>query len=255
MACAGPGREDCGGRIGGETQGAMNRTACLCALTLWVFGVAGCEKFLSTESKPDRASAEKKAAAGEFEAAVNLYEAQLDGTPKSAEIHFRLAVLYDEKLKNQVAALHHFGRYLELQPKGPHAKAAKDYKSEGQLKLVTSLSNGTFVSQTEAARIKNENLSLRKTVNELQAQKAARLAATPVPGDKAGAAMKKSAEPTRRPIPLGVRTHVVASGETLASIAQKYYKNKARWKEIQDANFFPSDGTAKIKPGDELAIP
>jgi nucleoid-associated protein YgaU len=48
---------------------------------------------------------------------------------------------------------------------------------------------------------------------------------------------------------------VVASGETLASIAQKYYKNKARWKEIQDANFFPSDGTAKIKPGDELAIP
>jgi nucleoid-associated protein YgaU len=234
----------------------MNRAGFVLGVAVWSLAVAGCDKFPSSDSKPDRAAAEKKAAAGEFEAAVNLYEAQLDGSPKSAEIHFRLAVLYDEKLKNPVGAMHHFGRYLELQPKGPHAKAAKDYKSEGQLKLVTSQSSGSFVSQAEAVRIKNENLSLRKSVNELQAQKAARLAATPVPGDKAAAAAaKKGAEPARRPIPLGVRTHVVASGETLASIAQKYYKNKARWKEIQDANFLPSEGTAKIKPGDELAIP
>jgi nucleoid-associated protein YgaU len=233
----------------------MSRAGFVIGAAVWGLANAGCDRFPASDSKPDRAAAEKKAAAGELEAAVNLYEAQLDGSPKSAEIHFRLAVLYDEKLKNPVGAMHHFGRYLELQPKGPHAKAAKDYKSEGQLKLVTSLSNGSFVSQAEAVRIKNENLSLRKSVNELQAQKAARLAATPMPGDKSSAASKKSGEPARRPIPLGVRTHVVASGETLASIAQKYYKNKARWKEIQDANFLPSEGTARIKPGDELAIP
>ena len=227
----------------------MNRAVRIGGAALWIFAALGCDKLGISELRPDRASAEKKAAAGQFEEAVNLYEAQLDGTPKSAEVHFRLAVLYDEKLKNPVAALHHFGRYLELQPKGPHSKAARDYKSEGQLKLVTSLSTGTFVSQAEAVRIKNENLALRKSLNELQAQKASRLAATPIPGEKGapGAA--------GRPIPLGVRTHVVASGDTLASIAQKYYKNKARWKEIQDANFFPMEGTAKIKIGDELAIP
>jgi nucleoid-associated protein YgaU len=232
-------------------------TSLALALALAMGLLAGCEKWWPPEAKPDRSAAEKKAAAGEFEAAVNLYEAQLDGTPKSGEIHFRLAVLYDEKLKNPVAALHHFGRYLELQPGGAHVKEAKAYKGEGELKLMTSLSKGSFVSQSEAVRIKNENLALRKSVNELQAQKAARAAATPVGGAPAvaGAKLGKSPEPVRKPIPLGVRTHLVAPGETLAAIAQKYYKNKGKWKDIQDANFAPSEATPKIKPGDELAIP
>ena len=44
-------------------------------------------------------------------------------------------------------------------------------------------------------------------------------------------------------------------GDTLASIAQKYYRNKARWKDIQDANFVIVDGTVKLKVGMELQIP
>jgi len=63
------------------------------------------------------------------------------------------------------------------------------------------------------------------------------------------------AEPVQKPIPPGARTHVVQSGETLASIANKYYKNGARWKDIQDANFNSLEGTVKIKPGQKLIIP
>ena len=62
-------------------------------------------------------------------------------------------------------------------------------------------------------------------------------------------------EPVQKPIPPGARTHVVQPGETLSTIAQKYFKNKARWKDIQDANFNSLEGTAKIKPGMTLIIP
>jgi nucleoid-associated protein YgaU len=62
-------------------------------------------------------------------------------------------------------------------------------------------------------------------------------------------------DPVKKPIPPGSRTHTVAPHETLASIAQKYYKNKARWKDIQDANFNALDGSVKIKPGMTLIIP
>ncbi|MDB6149217.1 MAG: hypothetical protein JWQ44_665, partial [Chthoniobacter sp.] len=34
-----------------------------------------------------------------------------------------------------------------------------------------------------------------------------------------------------------------------------YYKSSARWKDIQDANFYATHGTPKIKVGQTLIIP
>lgn len=210
-----------------------------------VVALTGCDELFNKDPrKNELATANQKASAGDFRNAVKLYEASLDGTEKSAEVHFKLGVIYDEKIKSPVDALHHFSRYLELTPNGPHAKEARAFKKEAELKLVTTLSKGSFVSQDEAVRLKNENLSLRKAVVELRAQKSL---PPPTPGAKG--------EQVQKPIPPGARTHVVEPGETLASIAVKYYKNKARWKDIQDANFYSLDGAAKIKPGQTLIIP
>ena len=69
--------------------------------------------------------AEQKQAAQDFRGAANAYEKALDGTPKTADAHFRLGLLYDGKLNDPVGAVHHFRRYLEFLPGGPHAKEAK----------------------------------------------------------------------------------------------------------------------------------
>jgi nucleoid-associated protein YgaU len=87
-----------------------------------------------------------------------------------------------------------------------------------------------------------------KQLADCKAAKAAAIAAQIPAGVKKG-------EQVQKPIPAGARTHVVEPHETLASIAQKYYKSKARWKQIQDANFYPLEGTATIKPGMTLIIP
>ena len=221
----------------------MNSCRSLGLIALAV-GMTGCDRLFDKGDKPGVAQAEKKAAAGDFRAAVRSYEAGLDGTPKSAEIHYKMAVMYDDKLKSPLDALHHFNRYLELAPTGKFAREARAYKKEGELKLVTSFSKGSFVAQEEAVRLKNENFSLRKSLFELRAQKNVQL--------PAGVA---KSEPVRKPKPPGARTHVVGPGETLASIATKYYKNKEKWKDIQDANFYALEGTAKIKAGQELIIP
>ena len=203
----------------------------------------------------------KKAAAGDFRAAIKLYEGALDGTAETAEAHYRLALLYDDKLKSPHDALHHFERYLELAPNGPFSNEAKAYRKEGELKLMTSLTKGSFVTQADAARLKNENLTLRQRVVELLAKKET-APASPIP--RAAEAKQKAipaatingkGEPVQKPIPPGARTHTVLAGETLSTIAQKYFKNKARWKDIQDANFNRLEGTVKIKPGQKLIIP
>jgi LysM repeat protein len=212
-----------------------------------LLALSGCDRIVDNDRQSRVAEADKKAAASDFRGAIRLYEAALDGTAKTADLHQKLAVIYDEKLKSPMDEMHHFDRYLELAPNGRFSKEAKAYKKEGELKLLTSISKASFISQEEAVRIKNENLALRKSLVELRAQKAPPVAATVSPAGKADAG--------RKPIPKGGRTHTVAPGETLASIAVKYYKSKARWKDIQDANFYSLDGTAKIKPGQELYIP
>jgi nucleoid-associated protein YgaU len=219
----------------------------LAAILAGAVSFSACDR-LALREPPTKTmeAARKKASAGDFRAAIKLYEDALDGTPATAEAHYRLALLYDDKLQRPRDALHHFERYLELAPDGPFNKEAKVYRKEGELKLMTALNKGSFVSQQEAARLKNENLSLRKRVVELVARRDAVMASSPLP---------KAADAKQKPIPPGARTHTVVDGETLASIATKYYKNAGRWKDIQDANFNRLEGTVKIKPGQKLIIP
>jgi len=189
---------------------------------------------------------------------VLLYEASLDGTPKTAEIHYKLGLIYEDQIPAPVSAIHHFQRYLALAPKGAHAKEAQKFLKEDQLKLSATLGNGATVSQEEARRMKNNNLELQKKIlqlkDELEAANKAKVAAYKAMGSKGGGGFKP--EQTQKPLLPGVPTYTVEPGDTFASISRKFYKNNAaRWKDIQDANFGTVEGTAKIKPGMVLMIP
>ena len=212
-------------------------------LVLALLAAPGCDRLFDKGSKDDIATAEKKASAGDFSAAAALYEAALDGTAKTADIHYRLALLYADKLKSPLDAVHHLDRYLDLAPAGPRAKDAKTLKKEDENKLLLQLSNGTPSTQAEAIRLKNENQMLLEKLAVLRSQKTAPPVATP----------SKGAPPP--PIPPGARTYTVKSGDTLAKIARQFYKNPARARAIQDANAALLSGTVNIKPGMVLIIP
>ena len=200
---------------------------------------AGCDRMMPRDAARTMADADKKVATGDFHGAVRLYESAFDGTVKTADAHYKLAVLYDEKLKRPRDAVHHLDRYLEIAPTGGHAREAKMMKQENERRLASAAQTGSPMSQSEAARLKNENATLAKKVVELQARKAA----TPVVRGKTDEA------------PPGARSHTVEPGETLASIAQKYYRNRARSKDILDANYNALAGKTTIKPGQTLIIP
>ena len=211
---------------------------------LALFACSGCDRLFDRGSKDETYAADKKAAAGDYHAAILIYESALDGTAKSAEIHYKLALIYDDKLKSPLDALHHMNRYLELAPAGAHLREARAYKKEGEAKLLTLWSKGSPITQQEAVRLKNENQILREQLSSVRAQKSI-----------SAATLNGKGDPIQKAIPPGARTHTVQPGETLSTIALKFYKNKARWKDIQDANFNSLEGTVKIKPGMTLIIP
>src|SRR6184192_847845 len=137
-------------------------TASLSILVL----VSGCDRMVTSRNTRLVKEADWKAAQGDYLWAINLYEAALDGTPQSAEVHFKLALLYDDKMNDPLHALHHFKRYLTLNPNGKHADEVTGFMKRDEMSLGTSLSGDSVVTRGDAARLRNENLNLRKQLEQ-----------------------------------------------------------------------------------------
>ncbi|HEX4667916.1 MAG TPA: LysM peptidoglycan-binding domain-containing protein [Chthoniobacterales bacterium] len=192
--------------------------------------------------------ADAKTAEGSYAEAINLYERALDGTPASADIHYKLALIYDDKLKDPLNALHHFKRFLALESAGKRAQEVKGFMKRDELTLLTNLTGDSMVPRAEVVRLRNENLALRKQIAERWAAKKAAAAA-----EKIAAKSGKPNENTKRS---GKgRRYTVESGDTLASIARKFYNSSAGWHRILEANSDTISKPADLKPGQELVIP
>jgi LysM repeat protein len=205
--------------------------------------LTGCERMVTSRSAQRVKEADWKAAQGDYLWAINLYESALDGTPQSAEVHYKLALLYDDKLNDPLHALHHFKRYLVLNPEGAHAAEVKDFMQRDEVALGTSLSGDSVVTRAEAARLRNENLSLHRQIDAGSAKP--RLAADKSPARRRENEKSKS----------GSHSYTVREGDTLASISRKFYKTSKRWREIRDANENKIDDPDNLKEGTMLTIP
>ena len=202
--------------------------------------LSGCGRMVTSRNAQRVKEADWKAAQGDYLWAVNLYESALDGTPQSAEVHYKLALLYDDKLNDPLHALHHFKRYLVLNPEGAHATEVKDFMHRDEVALGTSLSGDSVVTRAEAARLRNENLNLHRQID----------AGRP----RSTAAEKSPSRRSEKEI-AGSHRYTVKEGDTLASISRKFYKTSKRWRDIRDANENKIDDPDNLKEGVTLTIP
>src|SRR6266480_7321075 len=206
----------------------------------------GCDRLLPSRYNQLVQDADNKATQGDFQRAINLYEAALDDSPRCADLHYKLALLYDDKLNDPVSALHHFRRYLALAPNGPHANDVKNSIKRDEISVLTVLSGDSVITRSEAARLRNENLELHRQLESRTG--ASRSAAV----DKAAAHDTSSKKTASKK---GDRSYVVQSGDTLVAISRKLYKSRKRWKEILDANKKSIPDPKKLTIGQTLIIP
>src|SRR5438445_2563243 len=136
-------------------------------LSMFFLCLPGCERVGSSRYAQLMQDADSKSARGDFARGINLYEAALDDSPRSAEVHYKLALLYYDKLNDPVSALHHFKRCLALSPTGTHATDVRNSIKRDEIAALTALSGDSVITRSEAARLRNENLDLHK---ELEAR-------------------------------------------------------------------------------------
>ena len=217
----------------------------VCFSILLVCGLAGCDRVGSSRYAQLIQDADTKSAQGDFARAVDLYEAALEDSEslRKAEVHYKLALLYDDKLNDPVSALHHFRRYLALSPNGPHVKDVKESIQRDEIAALTALSGDSVITRAEAARLRNENLTLHK---ELE---------TRVASPRIGSEKSQTNEAKKAGAKKAAQTYVVQSGDTLFSISRKLYKSPRHWKDILEANKKNIRDPKDLTVGQTLIIP
>jgi tetratricopeptide (TPR) repeat protein len=223
------------------------RAACVWLAILFACGLSGCDRLGGSRHAQLMQDGDAKSAQGDFARAINLYEAALDNSEstRNAEVHYKLALLYDDKLNDPVSALHHFKRCLALSPSGAHATEVKNSIKHDEIAALTVLSGDSVITRSEATRLRNENLNLHK---ELEGR-AALARSVPDKAQEGDTSSKRTA--SRK----GDRSYVVQSGDTLFSISRKFYKSAKRWKDILEANRKSIHDPKKLTVGQTLVIP
>ncbi|MGI8890049.1 MAG: LysM peptidoglycan-binding domain-containing protein [Chthoniobacterales bacterium] len=211
---------------------------------------AGCNRMIIPRQAQLATDADAKTSEGSYAEAINLYEAALDGKADSADVHYKLALIYDDKMNDPLNALHHFKRFLTLEPTGKRAQEVKSFMKRDELTLQTNMAGDSMVPRSELVRLTNENLNLRKQIGENWAREKAGNLAEKSGRGRTKPLMKEKIKRTGKE-----RRYTVQPGDTLASISRKFYKNSGRWQRILDANADLLTKPADLKPGQSLYIP
>jgi tetratricopeptide (TPR) repeat protein len=260
------------------------------ALTALLVLSAACERSgpgsqAEAELEVNYRRAKKLAEQHDFQGSAEFYKRALSANPDFATAHLELGLLCDDKLGDPIAAIYHYGRFLELRPDSEKRQLVEDFIERAKLSFAAKLPQSPVIDPGELTRLQNEkaallqeNAMLRTRVAELQ--KAASTAETmvttpaapvasspapaatvaaPVPAPALGIVM--AAAPTTLTTESSstesphVRLYVVQKGDTLQSLALRYYGARAGWEKIYQANRSGLSSKDQLKVGQQLVIP
>lgn len=248
-----------------DTRKLIHGRAVLLAMALVC--VAGCDRFAAVTGgdlnhSPDYTRARNAEAAGDFHVAATYYTKTLRALPNAGQAHLEFGVLCDEKLGDPIAAIYHYRQFLELEPNSERRQVVEGYIARAQLSVASKLPAATGADPGELLRLQSENSALRQENANLRAHAAELERATNVvvnPGNLP--AVAQPAVPVNPPPappppqPSSARTHTVQRGDTLFSIAVKYYGTRSAWEKIYAVNRASLPNKDQLKIGQQLVIP
>jgi LysM repeat protein len=219
----------------------------------------------------------------EYDGAIEAFQESLEINPRSSQAHYRLAQIYDTKRPDPAAAIYHYQEYLRLDTHAENADVVRGRITACKQQLVADVMTmptapatmRKIEELTETNRLLSAQVDrLNDSVKQWSAyaatlQAAARNNSTPqnniaaptaggspTPDDVSTATLTtpRGTSSTRSSTTAATtahpRTHVVASGETLASIARKHGVSLTA---LESAN--PSVTPKKLRAGQTLNLP
>jgi LysM repeat protein len=202
----------------------------------------------------------------DYAGAIDQFEKAIEVNPRSAAAHFELGWLNEEQKKDYAAAIYHYEQHLRLKPESEYAERARERIRACKMDLAKSEMLSPIIQglESDLRRLGAENTTLKRQVESLQSQLAARPAITPpAPAHPSnhlpsGPTLQISEtpvvppqDPIIRPAPSArTRQYVVQNKDTLYSIAARHGIHVTK---LQAAN--PGVEPHRLRAGQTLAIP
>ncbi len=214
---------------------------------------------------PNLKRARERRAVGDYTGALEWYQRALDKRPGVARIHWDMATIYDQYMTNELRAIYHYERYLELDPKAERRQLVEQSIGLAKLSYAVSLPDRPSEAVQEIARLRKEIDALRKLLTEAReelvrlsappaATKVASAANSAAPASPVGVATVEALKPVQSE-PAKFDTYVVQPGDTMSRIAKKVYNDANKWEPIFQANKGALKRPQDIKVGQTLVIP
>ncbi len=259
----------------------------------------GCDRLPKGErvaeiNEPDYVEGQRLLRQGNEQAALAAFTRVIHARPDdSPESHLEVGLLFLQEVKDPIAAIYHFRRYLELKPNSQNRSlveqrievATRDFARtlpaqplENQM-MRNDLLDVVERLQVENTRLKDEVAMLRAATSAngpSALRQTANVSVTPPPSMTATNPATTSSTPSRftvapeeqvvqrqvapptRPEAAATpsqRIHVVVKGDTLYSLARRYYNNSTRAKDIYAANRNQMRSENDLQIGMQLVIP
>ncbi len=218
---------------------------------------------------------------------IRVIDSRPDGAPES---HLEVGLLYQNKIKDPIAAIYHFRRYLELKPNSPQADLVRGRIDASTRDFAATLPARPLEQQMMRSdlldvveKLRNENMRLKDEItalrpgatagNQLSARQPLVTAdlgntaptaegmsgITRVPLEPVAPTQTQTAgvlAPPTRPGEAGnVRVHTVVKGDTLSQLSRRYYNTPTRFRDIYQANRDKMSSENDLKIGMQLVIP
>lgn len=215
-----------------------------------------------------------------------------DDAPES---HLEAGLIYLHQIRDPLAAIYHFRKYLALRPNAQQAQLVRQRIDAAIREFARTLPAQPLEAQLQRVdlvaaldKMKLENDLLKQQLADLRAARGlpepaapsapsavappgrtlppvdrritfdldAGLAPSTRPGggSRVTTPMRPAATPTPAPT-VAARRHVVRAGDTLSKLAQQYYGNRARWRDIYAANRATMKHENDLTIGQTLVIP
>jgi tetratricopeptide (TPR) repeat protein len=227
---------------------------------------------------------------------LRLIDARGDAAPES---HLEAGILYLQQIKDPIAAIYHFRKYLERQPNAPQAPQVRGLVESAKREFARTLPANPMESQSDRLnmldqidRLQRENEQLKAelalargntvpaSVNRIRmpAEQAmvpptSQVVTPDEPADRSPLTLapltnespptqtmtaprqSAPASPPAAPAGPAARRYTVVKGDTLFSLAQRFYNNRSKWRDIFDANRDQLPDQNALRIGMVLKIP
>ena len=251
------------------------KTIFLLLLAVSSAGLTGCDMAGNRDEREDRdpqiRKARERRAARDFDGAIELYNRALERKPDLARAHLELGLVFDQEKNDDLRALYHYQRYLEMRPDAEKRELVEKLIQHARISFAASLPDRPAEAVREIEMLKREVKTLRSLLAEQSGGTTAVERAAAVPGRAPAvaaavrpvaqpvvppAASPEPAVPPAAPVPAASgETYVVRAGDTLSRIATRVYNDAGKWELIYNANRKTLPTAQSLKVGQTLVIP